>query len=592
MTKRQIQWAITIFIGTIIIIGGIGLLIWQAFLPHLQQLPWGRNNRIVNWYEHHGLDPDIPSLVMDDRLRPHTDAPQPFIEDEVIFLPMSFLQYQFDPFIFWDDNARVLFVTTSEDILTFSLNQTRFEINGSSQTLEHAIRRVGDEIFFPASLAEALYPLTAVHYPDYNIIVVENLAQPRITARLTRRADIRYRENSNSPIALRAVSGSTVVVFEENGDFTRVRAVDGRVGWVLTSDIGETTTVNPLAELERAFLLGSPINNRVHPTPNWPSGTPVVMAWDSIYTHAANAHRMADPIDPSINVLSPMWFRLDEETMNITSVASREYVEWAHENGVQVWPYVFDVFYSHSHAILTDREARQRVIDTLLEYVDEFNLDGINIGFEHIRVADGVYLIQFLRELAPPLRERGVVLSKNVLVPRPYTQFYRRDLMAFTVDFIAVMAYDEHWHRAPTSGPVASIGFVERGIVDSLEQVPANQLILGLPFYNRVWREVIGNNTVDTRTRRYHGTAYTRAWFEYNGVEWEWLPETGKYYGEFAALEDDETVLFRVWLEDERSMELKLQLFSGYGLAGVSVWNRNFRHNEGLWEVMGQFFVE
>jgi len=113
---------------------------------------------------------------------------------------------------------------------------------------------------------------------------------------------------------------------------------------------------------------------------------------------------------------------------------------------------------------------------------------------------------------------------------------------------------------------------------------------LGLPFYNRIWREVIGNNTVETRTRRYHGTSYTREWFEYNGVVWEWLPEIGKYYGEFATLEEDEAVMYRVWLEDERSMELKLQQFRGYNLAGVSVWNRNFRHNEGLWELMYNHF--
>jgi len=45
-----------------------------------------------------------------------------------------------------------------------------------------------------------------------------------------------------------------------------------------------------------------------------------------------------------------------------------------------------------------------------------------------------------------------------------------------------------------------------------------------------------------------------------------------------------------VWLECERSMDLKLQLFSEYELAGVSVWNRNFRHNEELWDVIGRYF--
>jgi len=299
---------------------------------------------------------------------------------------------------------------------------------------------------------------------------------------------------------------------------------------------------------------------------------------------------MANPLDESLTVIAPMWFRLDEETMGITSLACMEYVQWAQAQGVQVWPFVFAVFYSHSHAILTNREARQRVIDTLIGYVDELGLDGINIGFEHIRPADGVYLIQFLRELAPQLRQRGVVLSKNVLVPRPYTQFYRRDLMAYTLDFIIIMAYDEHWSNAPNSGPVASLPFVQRSIEDSLPQIPREQLVLGVPFYNRIWREVIGDNRVETRTTRHHGTGYTRAWFDYNDVEWEWLPDIGKYFAYFAALDDGVPVQYLVWLECERSIALKLQMALGYELAGVSVWNRNFRHNEDLWEVMGQYF--
>jgi len=590
MTKRQFQWAVTIFVGAVIIIGGVGLLLFQAFWPHLQSSSIRSNNRVIAFHEHHGLDPEIPNLVYGRVRMPPSEWAPPFLEDEVIYLPMSFLRAHFDEFLFWDDGASTLFVTTREDILSFYPNQTSFSLNGQSQTLEHPIRRIGDETFLPASLAEALYPLIARFYPAYNMVVVENASHPRVTAELTRRTDIRYREASNSPITTRAPAGSTVVVFEEVGDFTRVRCQDGLLGWALTSSLGETTTAIPMEELERETLLDVFIDNSIHYSPNWPQGQPVVMAWDSTYTQAANEYRMGIPLDESLNVISPMWFRLDEDTMTITSLANRAYVEWAQAQGVQVWPYVFDVSYNHSHAILTNRESRQRVIETLLEYVDDLGLDGINIGFEHIRPRDGAYLIQFLRELAPHLRQRGVVLSKNVLVPRPYTQFYRRDLMAFTVDFVIIMAYDEHWHSAPESGPVASLPFVQRGIEDSLHEVPPNQLILGVPFYNRVWREIIGNNTVETRTRRYHGTSYTRAWFEYNGVEWEWLPERGKYYGEFAALEEDEAVLYRVWLECERSMELKMQQVWGYSLAGVSIWNRNFRHNEGLWEVIGEHF--
>ena len=594
MTTRQFQWAITIFVGIVVIIGGIGLLIWHVFRPHIQQLPFGSSNRVVPFHEHHRLDPDIPNLIFGDARLP-AEATQPFVdEDGTIYIPAAFLRTHFDQFLFWDAYAEVLFVTTRSDILEFTPDQTSFRKNGVLQLTEHPIRQADGEIFLPANLAEALYPLTARHYTAYNLVVIENAAVPRTTAQLTMRTDIRYNHNRNATIAVQAPAGTIVTLFDQYGDFTRVRNEDGLLGWALTESIGERVTAIPLDTLERETLLSDFVVNTVHYPPNWPAGRPVVMAWDVTYVQAANAARMDVPMHESLNVISPMWFRLDEETMTITSLACRDYVEWAQAQGVQVWPYVFDVFYNHSRAILTSREARQRVIDQLLHYVDELGLDGINIGFEHIAPPVGPYLIQFLRELAPPMRQRGAVLSKNVLVPRPYTRFYRRDLMAFTVDFIIVMAYDEHWHSAPTSGPVASLPFVQRGIEDSLALVPREQLVLGLPFYNRIWREVINDNTPQTRTRRYHGTSYTREWFEYNfeltGREWQWLPETGKYFGAFPALEDGVMVEYLVWLECERSIELKLELFRGYELAGVSVWNRNFRHNEGLWEVIGRYF--
>ncbi len=36
---------------------------------------------------------------------------------------------------------------------------------------------------------------------------------------------------------------------------------------------------------------------------------------------------------------------------------------------------------------------------------------------------------------------------------------------------------------------MASIGFVNQGVADTLQSVPADQLILGMPFYTRVWSE-------------------------------------------------------------------------------------------------------
>jgi len=523
-------------------------------------------------------------MIFGGGLMPST-SPQPFLDGEVVYLPAAFFTANFDQFLFWDAGADALIITTRDDNLVFHVGQTRFYANGIPQNMQHPILNVDGVVFMPASLAEALYPIIVHFNSQYNLVVVEDATIPHTTAELTRRTDIRFREDNNAPIAVRVPAGETVTVFEERGEFTRVRTGDGLLGWALTSSLGEPTTVSPLNLIERETLLGGFIFNSIHP-PNWPAGRPVVMAWDSVSSMDANYARMQVPLYNSLNVIAPTWFSLNEGATILTSIVSREYVEWANESGVQVWP-SFEIP-GDVRNFLTDRVARQRIIGQLVGYVDELGLGGINIDFEPRSPIEGPYFIQFLRELAPPLRTRGAVLSVNTGVRE--SAFYERSLLAYTVDFVIIMAQDEYGHDSEISGPVASVPFVQRSIENLLEYVPREQLVLALPFYNRVWREIVGNNTPETRQLRHFGVAYTRDWFDYSGAEWEWLPDIGNYYGEFTILEDEDVVRYRVWLECERSIDVKLQICQANNLAGVAVWNRNFRNNEELWDVMGRFF--
>jgi len=590
LVKRQLQWALTIFVGIIVFVGGGSLLVRHAIWPQIQRLPFIANRDVVPFHQHHGLDPEISSLIFGNALLQTSDAPPPFLEDEVVYLPVSFLAYHFDRFLFWDEGAQVLIVTTCNEILVFNPGRTSFYLDGFPHELDNPILAVDGDVFMPACLAEGLYPITVRHYAAYNIVVVENAAAPYTKAELANRTNIRYQPDNRSPIAVRATSGSSVIVFEESedGEFIRVRNEDGLLGWVPASSVEALYAVSPHNGInERNTILGDFVNHTTRRPSMWPAGQPVVIAWDDISEQAVNYSRMQAPLYEGINVLAPTWFRLDDAATGITSIGCREYTAWAQAEGVQVWP-VFEVPAGHVGAFLTDRAARTRVINQLIRYIDELNLDGINIDFEPLGAAEGPYFMQFLREFAPRLGRRNVVLSVNV---SPHgTAFYRRELLSLTVDFVIVMALDEHGQNSELSGPVASMPFVQAGIDNLMVYISSEQLVLGLPFYNRVWREVIGNNTPQTRREFHFGTAYTREWFEYNDAEWEWMPDIGSYYGGFVALEGDETVRYRVWLECERSMDEKLQIARARNLAGVSVWNRNFRHNDELWEVIGRHF--
>ena len=588
MVKRQFQWALTIFVGILVFVGGGSLFVRHVVWPQIQRLPFVANREVVPFHQHLGFDPEIPIMVFGNALLQASDAPPPFVVDDAIYLPVAFLSHHFDRFMFWDDYARVLTLTTYSEMLVFHPGQARFYINGFPHYLENPVRRAGNNLFMPACLAQRLYPITVEYNAYNNIVVIESLERTYTRAELTSRTDIRHHPDNRSPVVARVPSGSGVTVFDESegGGFTRVRSEDGLIGWVPTSSIGEQTTGYNYEAMQRETLLDDFVNSHTRRPSMWPHGQPVILAWDDISEPAVNYARIEAPLYDGINVLAPTWFRLDSIATGVTSVGSREYTRWAQAEGVQVWP-TFEVSIGQTRAFLTDRAVRQRVINQLVNLVDELNLDGLNIDFKPTSPDEGPYFIQFLRELSLRLGMRRVVLSVNEAAQE--TMFYRRELLAYSVDFVILMAKDEHGPNAAYSGPVASLPFVQMYVDNLLTYVSHEQIVLGLPFYNRVWREVIGDNTPETRQIRHFGTAYTREWFEYNNAVWEWLPSIGSYYGRFAEQEGDEIVYYRVWLECGRSIGEKLQVLQNYNLAGAAVWNRNFRHNEELWEAVEAF---
>ncbi|MCL1882764.1 MAG: glycosyl hydrolase family 18 protein [Defluviitaleaceae bacterium] len=585
---------VTIFIS-VLVIAGVAVFVAQILWPRLREVPAIRdilpNTSVVDFHTHFSLDPDVTQLVFDgQRLR---DITEPLVEYRRgiphVYLSVDFLREHIDPFIFWDKNAGVLFVSTLYEMLEFTPDSDVFLINGSSRPLDWAIIERDGEIFMPADLIQRLYPLEIEHGLMYNFAIITSLDVQQTTAVISsNRTDVRYLPSDRAAITAQLERGEEVLLFLGDSvyDFVRVRTAHGLLGYVQISEIEGLTTATPLDYLNRATILDGFIDNFSHHPKIWSGGT-INLIWEFVYHPDANRINMETDFHSSLTVVSPTWFRIDGEGTHLNSVASREYVDWAHSQGVNVWPLVFDVGYERSRLFLTDRNTRQHAINQLIEYVDYLNLDGINIDFEHLTANEGPYKIQFLRELAIPMRQRGIVLSAAVKVPIPATAFYRRDLIGKTVDFVMVMTYDEHWTTSPVAGPNASLPWVRRGVENMLLEVPSDRLLMGLPFYNRIWREVL--STGEVSNYRNLGTNSTRAFFEERGVQWIWDFEIGSYFGEVPAFEDGETVIYRVWLEDARSIQEKMHIFDDYNLAGVAIWSRLFSIPE-FWDVLELYF--
>jgi len=568
--KKRNSRRLLILIFAVFLLVLAGTLLAIVYLPNFSQVPP---------YDYFAdMREDSASLVLrDERL-----GMAPVIIDGDVYVPVDFVKEYLDKYIFWEEGANSLTITTADKVIRMNTDELDYFINHQPFQLNLPVRNLNSEAYLPMQLIETLYPIEISYADAYNIVIADLKTFSKQMGRITAKtSNMRYEPNIKSPIEKKLAAGDEITVYAQaDGGFTKIRTRDGLLGYVYTKDFEETTAI-PAGEQRQTEYAAVNFNGKV------------VMAWDQIYRYEDNARSDKFIAQKALNVLAPTWFSFDEDTLDgsMLNIADINYVNFAHENDMQVWAVVTDSFKSKvSDAVLKDPDVRDYVIKQLLEFTAIYGLDGINIDFEMVSEGTAPYFLQFLRELSPLLREQEVILSVCMFVPT-YTMHYNRTEVAKAVSYICVMAYDEHYGPASGSGPVASLFFVEDGIKRTLAEVPKEKLILGMPFFTRVWKERKMAAGIEASVERNAAMGYAEPSFEENGSEITWLSDIGSYYGEYTAELNGETVMYKAWFEDERSIAEKLKLFEKYELAGVAGWSRNLETDE-IWDLIDEYINE
>jgi len=285
---------------------------------------------------------------------------------------------------------------------------------------------------------------------------------------------------------------------------------------------------------------------------------------------------------PAVNVLSPSWFSIATSYGEIIRQdVSKDYVEKAHAKGYKVWPLIkngeFDPKLTRN--LLDNPEGREHVCLDLLYLCREYHLDGINLDFENIHPDDRDKLTDFVGEITRTLHPLGLKVSIDVTIPSDngyWSKCYDRKGLAQNVDYVMLMAYDEHPRLSPVAGSVASLPWVEQGLKKTLQEVPKEKLLLGMPLYMRLWQEQGGK--VSARTL---SMSQAEKLLQDKRPEQKWDSNLGQYY--FAFKEGD--ALYRVWQEEARSLALKMALASRYDLAGTCYWRQGLETPD-VWETL------
>jgi len=351
----------------------------------------------------------------------------------------------------------------------------------------------------------------------------------------------------------------------ENGDRYSVRKS------IFMKNIGDKWAVyNSIPEFGADFASGAKIN----------------LTWHYIWKDTPDMSNVKKI--EGLNVVSPTWFTLANEKGDLEERGSLSYSNWAHKNGYKVWALVDNQFNSDlTNGLLGNASAKAKFIDSLISNAKKYKLDGLNIDFENMYIKDKNAFTQFIKELSKQTKANNLVLSVDVsiiAVNSNWSESFDRAALSEYVDYVALMTYDQHWGGSPVSGSVAQLSWVEQSLKRVLAEVPHEKLLLGVPFYTRLWKEeYVSGSSKPVVTSKAISMEEAEKTVAENKAAKIWDPASGQYYAEYKK----GNVTYKIWLEDEKSMKLKAELVNKYRLAGIASWKYGLEKPV-IWDVIAK----
>lgn len=496
------------------------------------------------------------------------------LEDGEVYLPCAFVQTILNRRFYWDQKEEILSYVLPEGVRRIRLGD---EGSGGKKLFVFS----DGKPFLSADLVLEYTDVRLERFTDGEVKRVFIMAPPEedTVADTKGKTALRAGKSWRRLITAEVPKGARLRLIpdhpgagegtKEDQKWQRVMADSGVTGYVLKSRLKNERQ----EAYEDSFV---PLEY-----PSFSLGKPVVLGWHQVSVPQANKY-LGEAIGSAdcLNVVSPTWFTLKGNEGEFESRTSSQYVEEAHKAGLQVWALVDNLDDTVTLGTLLERTSvRQKLIDGLMEEAEKCGCDGINLDFELLRKDAVDQYLEFVREMYAACRENNLILSVDVPNYASYNWHYTREELAVFCDYVVNMGYDEHT-SGDSAGSTASIGFFREGLEDTLEEVPAEKLVGGVPFYTRVWRISGGKTTSEAMTMK--GAA---EWVKKNQVELAWDEDLGQYFG---AQGDGEGGERRIWMEEARSMELKVSALKEYGTAGIACW-RLGQETEDIWEVIGGF---
>ena len=492
------------------------------------------------------------------------------IEDDIIYLSEADIANFFDKHIYYDEDTGKIITTYEKKIAEIGFDENIININGSDKDIyAHAIEKDG-EVYLPISEMADVYDVEIQNIPETKVITMDSLDRGQKRAIVNKNTAVKSSTNFIARTVDRVDKGEAVIVVSSDGKYSRIRTSDGKIGVIKSSRLENEFTIREDMEEEKQ------VEGKVN------------LTWDYFSEYGSAPDRSGTTID-GVNVVSPAFFYLDTDGELEENVGSegQAYIEWAHNNGYKVWPMVSNAVAANESLditsdIMNSYENRKKLIEDIVEKCVKYDLDGINIDFENMYAEDKDMYSRFIIELTPRLKEIGMVTSVDVTAPDgadTWSLCFDRNVIGDVADYIIFMAYDQNGTSSTEPGTTAGYNWVKLNLAKFLqtEDIDSEKLILGIPFYTRVWTtnssgDVISRNTVYMKNIDSVIPA---------GVEKSWNDDLKQNYVEYT----DGANKRQIWIEDIDSLKAKVSLVKENNLAGVASWQKDMESDD-VWQML------
>ena len=576
--RRQRNLAMKVFLFIIIIVGVIG----GAFLLK----KYGPTKEKADLNEYYGIQKENQlAVIVDNEVLGASGIMldgKPYVEYSVV---RDYLNGRF----YVDFNENILLYTLPEGTIRADVGSTEYTLQKERTSVGYTLLKMeGSTAYISLDFVQEYTNIDFQTYEEPSRVMIISDWGETTVATVKRNTQVRYRGGVKSPILTNVSKKDVVTVIEDEDNWKKVRTEDGYVGYMKTNCLKN----------ERKEQISIDFEEQVYPSIS--KDYTINLAWHVVTNKTANNTVLSTIADTKgLTTISPTWFTVADTRGNINSLASSQYVNYAHQSNIEVWGLVRDFdgginSYEESYELLSHTTHRENLINQLIAEALKTKLDGINVDFEKISTECGEHFIQFVRELSVKCRQNGIILSVDNYVPAGYNKHYNLEEQGTVADYVIIMGYDEHYAGSYESGPVASLAYVKSGIEETLKVVPKEKTINAVPFYTRLWKEVPktegelaaeeGTEAAEYSvkvTSSAYGMRAAEQVIATAGAQIVVDEATGHNYAQW----EENGATYKIWLEDEAALEAKLKLMKEYELAGNAAWRLGYEKSD-TWELI------